>query len=206
MDFLNRFRNLARRVGLTGAARDEQATEQTARDWAIVDKFAETVAENSNSSKDDVWKALYTGNPHASLLRNNSSPKFESRQEDMPDFDENFMNWITSHPRDFVTMIACLASAPTAIAITPALLSVLGFAPVDIVTIVCSHCEAPASFEPIVAESAFAILASACIRGVGLPVVQAMAASEAIQGICVPAAASFLASMRGDVCGRDDEK
>ncbi|KAH7075620.1 hypothetical protein BKA63DRAFT_302565 [Paraphoma chrysanthemicola] len=206
MDFLNRFRNLAKRVGLTDAARDGQTTEQSARDWAIVDNFAETVAENSNSSKDDVWRALYTGNPHASLLRNNSGPKFESRQEDMPDIDENFMNWITAHPRDFITMIACLVTAPTAIAITPALLGVLGFGPVDIVTIVCSHCDAPVSFDPIVAESAFAILASACIRGVGLPVIQAIAASEAVEGICVPAAAGFLASMRGDVCGRDDEK
>jgi hypothetical protein len=59
---------------------------------------------------------------------------------------------------------------------------------------------------PVAAGGAFAILQSAGMGGYGLIVVQTIAASGSVAGTCSAAAVSFLAAMKEEKCGKDEEK
>jgi hypothetical protein len=66
---------------------------------------------------------------------------------------------------------------------------------------------AQAGMAPVVAGSAFAILQSAGMGGIGLIVVKTIAASGAVAATCSTAAVSFLKAMEGatkeEMCRRD---
>jgi hypothetical protein len=140
MDFFNHVRNLAKRVGLAEEADDRQATEKSqAPDWSFVDKFAENIAKRAGTSKDEIWELLYNGKPDNRAPGIRSEDNVEFTQGDIPGSSEKLKRWIMEHPQESTTLVACLAAGPTAVAITPAVLGLLGFGPLGIVagTLLC---------------------------------------------------------------------
>tara|TARA_R110002003_G_scaffold9_1_gene342 strand:- start:2948 stop:3406 length:459 start_codon:yes stop_codon:yes gene_type:complete len=140
MDFFNHVRNLAKRVGLAEEADDRQATEKSqAPDWSFVDKFAENIAKRAGTSKDEIWELLYNGKPDNRAPGIRSEDNVEFTQGDIPGSSEKLKRWIMEHTQEFTTLVACLAAGPTAVAITPAVLGLLGFGPLGIVagTLLC---------------------------------------------------------------------
>jgi hypothetical protein len=123
--------------------------------------------------------------------------------------------WIKMHPREAAALIACILAAPTTIAMTPAVLGLAGFTSggisagtFTIIPALVGHhsiqttgslaASMHAGIGNVAAGSAFAVLTSAGHGGMGLTVLNAIAASTAVTGTCVPAAESFLEAMKKD--------
>jgi len=59
-------------------------------------------------------------------------PEIEFTREDLSGFSERLKEWILSNPKQFTTLVACIASGPTIAVVTPAMLGLVGFTPLGI--------------------------------------------------------------------------
>ncbi|RYN66542.1 hypothetical protein AA0118_g2786 [Alternaria tenuissima] len=165
-------------------------------DWKFIEDFGEDMAKRLGSTADDFWQKMTSGD----LLKDIGQitlPEIEFTREDLSGFSERLKEWILSNPKQFTTLVACIASGPTIAVVTPAMLGLVGFTPLGI-----AGGSLAAGFQaavgPIAAGSAFAILTSAGMGGYGLGVVQAISISSILTGTCGTAAVAFLKAIKED--------
>jgi hypothetical protein len=188
-------------------------------DWSFISQFREDMAKHLGSTAGDVWDKLGGGDilhdiGHAALS------KIEFTQQDLPGFSERLKDWIVLNPKQFTTLLACIASGPIAQFVTPAMLGLVGFTPMGIAggeypsffpSLIQYLTTEPGSIAsafqagvgPIAANSAFAILTSAGMGGYGLAGVQATAIGAGMTGTCGVAAMAFLEAVKEDKQGAE---
>jgi hypothetical protein len=91
-------------------------------DWKFIEEFGEDMAKRIGNTADDFWKTI-------SQI---TSPKIQFTNDGisvdgLPEMFEKLKQWILPHPTEFVTLWACIAAGPIAIAITPEVLGLAGF-------------------------------------------------------------------------------
>lgn len=102
-----------------------------ASDWKFMSAFGEEMAKKFGVATEDVWKTLINGNIPTGSEEDGGS-KFTFSEEDMPGFGEKLKKWISEHPIEIATLLACIVVGPTAVVMTPALLGLLGFTPLGV--------------------------------------------------------------------------
>ncbi|KAL1792782.1 hypothetical protein ACET3X_009289 [Alternaria dauci] len=165
-------------------------------DWNFIEDFGQDMAKRLGSTADDFWQKTSSGH----LLEDIGQatlPKIDFTQEDLSGFSERLKEWIVSNPKQFTTLLACIASGPIVAVITPTMLGLVGFTPIGIAAGSLASAF-QASVGPIAAGSAFAVLTSAGMGGYGLGIVQAIAISSALTGTCGTAAVAFLEAVKAD--------
>jgi hypothetical protein len=96
-------------------------------DWSFVNKFAEGIANRVGVTTDSVWEAMLSGRPP--IGSEEGGPKDKFTEEEVHGFSERLKNWILEHPKEVAKLVACIGAAPTAVAVAPALLGMVGFGP-----------------------------------------------------------------------------
>ncbi|KAI4926608.1 hypothetical protein J4E85_006902 [Alternaria conjuncta] len=173
-------------------------------DWKFITKFGEDMANHLGTTAGDVWEKLSSGD----ILH-------DIGQAAIPNIDERLKAWILDNPKLFSTLLACIASGPIALAVTPAMLGLVGFTPIGIAagtygSLIISPDRLlthelgsmasafQAGVAPIAAGSAFAILTSAAMGRYGLAIVQAIAVGSSVTGTCGIAASAFMEAVKED--------
>jgi hypothetical protein len=95
--------------------------------WSSLSKFGEDVAKHAGVTTVNVWNATFSGRLPTGI--EHGDPKNKFTDEDMNDFGERLKTWISAHPKEIATLFACIAAAPTAVLVTPAMVGMLGFGP-----------------------------------------------------------------------------
>ncbi|KAI4695394.1 uncharacterized protein J4E84_002020 [Alternaria hordeiaustralica] len=165
-------------------------------DWKFITKFGEDMANHLGTTAGDVWEKLSSGDILHDIGQA-AIPNIEFTKEDLTGFSERLKAWILANPKLFTTLLACIASGPIALAVTPAMLGLVGFTPIGIAA--GSMASAfQAGVAPIAAGSAFAILTSAAMGGYGLAIVQAIVVGSSVTGTCGIAASAFMEAVKED--------
>ncbi|KAH6870719.1 hypothetical protein BKA58DRAFT_440258 [Alternaria rosae] len=165
-------------------------------DWKFVAQFGEDMAKQLGSTAGDFWEKLGSGDIIHDIGQV-AIPNIEFTKEDLSGFSERLKAWILANPKQFTTLLACIASGPIALAVTPVMLGLVGFTPIGIAAgSVASTFQAGVA--PIAAGSASAILTSAAMGGYGLVIVQAIAVGSSVTGTCGIAALAFLQAVKED--------
>ncbi|KAH5160543.1 hypothetical protein HBH69_042160 [Parastagonospora nodorum] len=174
-------------------------------DWTFVSKFGAEVAKRAGVSKDQVWESMIGG---GLLTVTDGEHAYTFTEEDKAGFGEKLWQWIQKNSGEVTKLTACIAAGPAAVFAAPAAVGLLGFGPLGPIA-GARAAAAQAAMGPVAAGSAFAVLQSAGMGGMGLIVVKAIAAGGAVVPTCSFAAVSFLNAMKEDNCGsgeRNDEK
>ncbi|KAI4702137.1 hypothetical protein J4E81_002499 [Alternaria sp. BMP 2799] len=173
---------------------DEYINEEY--DWKFITQFGEDMAKHLGTTAGDCWEKLSSGDIIHDIGQA-AIPNIDFTKEDLSGFSERLKEWILANPKQFSTLLACIASGPIALAVTPAILGLIGFTPIGIAA--GSMASAfQAGVAPIAAGSAFAILTSAAMGGYGLVIVQAIAVGSSVTGSCGAAALAFLQAAKED--------
>ncbi|KAI4933862.1 uncharacterized protein J4E92_003531 [Alternaria infectoria] len=168
-------------------------------DWKFIAQFGEDMAKQLGTTAGDFWDKLSSGDILHDIGQA-AIPNIAFTKEDLAGFSERLKVWILANPKQFSTLLACIASGPIALAVTPAMLGFIGFTPIGIAP--GSMASAfQAGVAPIAAGSAFAILTSAAMGGYGLAIVQAIAVGSSVTGTCGTAALAFLEAVKKDEQG-----
>jgi hypothetical protein len=96
-------------------------------EWSFINNFGKDIAKRAGTTTDNVWKALLGGQNTTGT--DEDGPKTEFTEDDMHGFSERLRQWITDHPKEVATLAACIAAAPAAIVLTPAVIGAFGFGP-----------------------------------------------------------------------------
>ncbi|KAI4712640.1 hypothetical protein J4E89_002908 [Alternaria sp. Ai002NY15] len=183
-------------------------------DWKFITKFGEDMANHLGTTAGDVWEKLSSGDILHDIGQA-AIPNIEFTKEDLTGFSERLKAWILANPKLFTTLLACIASGPIALAVTPAMLGLVGFTPIGIAagtygSLIISPDRLlthelgsmasafQAGVAPIAAGSAFAILTSAAMGRYGLAIVQAIAVGSSVTGTCGIAASAFMEAVKED--------
>jgi hypothetical protein len=100
-------------------------------DWKFIDEFGEDMAKRLGSTAEDFWQKL-SSNDILNGIGEATLPKFEFEEEDFSGFSERLKAWILANPKQFATLLACIASGPVVFVVTPAMLGLAGFTPIGI--------------------------------------------------------------------------
>jgi hypothetical protein len=100
-------------------------------DWKFVEEFGEDMAKRLGSTADDFWQKL-SSNDILNGIGEATLPKIEFEEEDLSGFSERLKEWILANPKQFATLLACIASGPVVFVVTPAMLGLVGFTPIGI--------------------------------------------------------------------------
>ena len=110
------------------------ALAQTPResfDWTFLDQFGQDMAKRVGSTADDFWQKMSSGD-FVKDIGKLAIPKIEFTEKDLGAFSEGLKQWILQHPKEFATLLACVASGPMTAIVTPAMLGLVGFTPIGI--------------------------------------------------------------------------
>ncbi|KAI4645249.1 hypothetical protein J4E93_006049 [Alternaria ventricosa] len=100
-------------------------------DWKFIGQFGEDMANHLGTTAGDFWDKLSSGDIMHDIGQS-ALPKIEFTKEDLSGFSERLKAWILANPKKFSTLLACIASGPIALAVTPATLGLIGFTPIGI--------------------------------------------------------------------------
>jgi len=89
------------------------------------------MAKHLGSTAGDFWEKLGTGDILHDIGQA-AIPNIEFTKEDLSDFSERLKEWVLANPKQFSTLLACIASGPIALTVTPAMLGLIGFTPIGI--------------------------------------------------------------------------
>jgi hypothetical protein len=118
-------------VNIATAPRNSLPTyEGASPDWAALSQFGEDVGKQVKATASEAWDALLGGYGAVSAIAQDNGYKFEFKEEDLEGMAEKLKRWIREHPKEAATLLACLASAPIAITLTPTILGLIGFTPI----------------------------------------------------------------------------
>jgi hypothetical protein len=117
--------------GLHGLSQVPDGHANQEYDWSFISQFGEYMAKHLGSTAGDVWDKLGGGDilhdiGHAAFS------KIELTQEGLLGFSERLKDWIVFNPKQFTTLLACIASRPITQFVTPATLGLVGFTPMGI--------------------------------------------------------------------------
>ncbi|KAI4680069.1 uncharacterized protein J4E88_005960 [Alternaria novae-zelandiae] len=164
--------------------------------WKFITQFGEDMAKHLGTTAGDFWEKLSSGDIMHDIGQS-TLPNVEFTKKDLAGFSERLKAWILANPKQFSTLLACIASGPIALAVTPVMLGLVGFTPIGIAA--GSTASAfQAGVAPIAAGSAFAILTSAAMGGYGLAIVQAIVVGSSVTGTCGIAASAFMEAVKED--------
>ena len=100
-------------------------------DWNFIAQFGEDMAKQLGTTAGDFWDKLSSGDIMHDISQS-TLPKIEFTEKDLAGFSERLKAWILAHPKQFSTLLACIASGPIALAVTPVMLGLVGFTPIGI--------------------------------------------------------------------------
>jgi hypothetical protein len=129
---------MSAQLAINGANRGPRALPQVPNedlvkdsDWKFIAEFGEDMAKRLGSTADDFWQKLSSGDL-VSDIGKATFPKIEFTEEDLSGFSERLKAWILANPKQFATLLACIASGPIVFFVTPAMLGLVGFTPIGI--------------------------------------------------------------------------
>jgi len=109
-------------------------------DWNFIAQFGEDMAKQLGTTAGDFWDKLSSGDILHDIGQA-AIPNIEFTKEDLSGFSERLKVWILAKPKQFSTLLACIASGPIALAVTPAMLGLIRFTPIGI---------APGTYQPLI--------------------------------------------------------
>jgi len=133
MALFDHIRDLAGKFGPKADEHTQEAPDgNEAPDWTFLEKVGKDLAKQAGITPDELWKMMLSGRLPAGRGIE-GGPKIEFNQDDIPGGNNKFKRWILEHPGEFLQLIACLAAGPTALAVAPAIIGMLGFGPLGVV-------------------------------------------------------------------------
>jgi len=100
-------------------------------DWTFLEQFGEKMAKQVGSTADDFWQNM-NGGDFVQDIGKLVLPKIEFNDKDLGGFSERLKQWILQHPKEFATLLACVASGPITAIYTSTMLGLAGFTPIGI--------------------------------------------------------------------------